>query len=84
MPKAAPRQLGRPPGSSSAETRARILDVSPCQTFADLGWEVTTNKIVAEKVGMTGAALYHYFDSKLEMYRAVHDDARGAGQNGVR
>ena len=24
---------------------------------------------------MTSAAIYHYFDSKLEMYRAVHDDA---------
>jgi AcrR family transcriptional regulator len=75
MPKAAPRRLGRPPGSSSAESRARILDAARA-TFADLGWEVTTNNIVAEKVGMTGAALYHYFDSKLEMYRAVHDDAQ--------
>lgn len=68
------RKLGRPLASNSVETRQRILDVAR-QTFADVGWEVTTNKVVAEKADVTSAAIYHYFDSKLEMYRAVHDDA---------
>ena len=77
------RKLGRPPASSSIDTRQRILDVAR-QTFADVGWEVTTNKVVAEKADVTSAAIYHYFDSKLEMYRAVHDDAEEQGQRGVR
>ena len=37
---------------------------------------MTTNKVVAEKADVTSAALYHYFDSKLEMYLAVYDDAQ--------
>ena len=74
MARKAARKLGRPLASNSVETRQRILDVAR-QTFADVGWEVTTNKVVAEKADVTSAAIYHYFDSKLEMYRAVHDDA---------
>lgn len=75
MPTKAPRRLGRPPASSSADTRERILDVAR-RAFAELGWEVTTNKHVADKAGITSAALYHYFDSKLEMYVAVYDHAQ--------
>lgn len=68
------RKLGRPPATNSAETRRRVLDVAR-EAFAELGWEVTTNKHVAAKAGITSAALYHYFDSKLAMYFAVFDDA---------
>ena len=37
---------------------------------------MTTNNHVAEKAGVTSAALYHYFDSKLDMYLAVYDAAQ--------
>ena len=50
-----------------------MLDVAR-EAFAELGWEVTTNKHVAAKAGITSAALYHYFDSKMAMYVAVFDD----------
>jgi len=73
MPAKQPRRLGRPPATSSVETRSRVLDVARA-AFAEQGWEVTTNKHVAAKAGITPAALYHYFDSKLEMYLAVFDD----------
>jgi AcrR family transcriptional regulator len=66
------RKLGRPPASSSAETRQRILDVAR-GAFAELGYGVTTNKYVATKAGITTGALYHYFDSKLEIFLAVHE-----------
>jgi AcrR family transcriptional regulator len=46
------------------------------QAFAEQGWETTTNHHVAERAGVTSAALYHYFDSKLDMYLAVHDAAQ--------
>lgn len=73
MPNKPARKLGRPPASRSVDRRRRILDAAR-QTFAELGWEVTTNNAVAEKADVTGAAIYHYFDSKLDMFRAVHDD----------
>lgn len=72
MPVAPKSRLGRPPASSSADTRERILVVARV-AFAELGYGVTTNKYVAGKAGITTGALYHYFDSKIAMYRAVYD-----------
>lgn len=69
------RRLGRPPASSSAETRLRILDVAQ-QSFAELGYGVTTNKYLATQAGITTGALYHYFDSKVEIYQAVYDQVQ--------
>jgi AcrR family transcriptional regulator len=64
-------RIGRPPASSSADTRRRILDVARA-SFAELGYGVTTNRFIATKAGITTAALYHYFDSKLDIYLAVY------------
>lgn len=66
-----PARLGRPPASSSADTLIRILDVAR-QSFAELGFGVTTNRYLAMKAGITSGALYHYFDSKIEIYTAVY------------
>ena len=63
-------RLGRPPASSSAETRARILDVAR-RKFATGGYEATSNRSLAEAAGLTTGAIYHYFDSKLDIYCAV-------------
>lgn len=72
MPSKAPRRLGRPPASSSAATRLRILDVAR-ESFAEMGFGLTTNKALANKAGITTGALYHYFDSKLALYVAVYE-----------
>jgi AcrR family transcriptional regulator len=71
----APRKsarLGRPPASSAADRRERILDVA-CELFSTRGYGVTTNKDVAAEAGITSGALYYYFDSKLAMYLAVFE-----------
>lgn len=68
-----PRRVGRPPATNSVETRRRVLEVARA-AFAEQGWELTTNKYVSAKAGITAAALYHYFDSKLAMFVAVFDD----------
>lgn len=68
-------RLGRPPASSSAETRGRIIDIAR-RSFADHGYEATTNRIVANEAGITTAAIYHYFDSKLAIYEAVLDEVQ--------
>jgi AcrR family transcriptional regulator len=39
--------------------------------FAQHGYEATTNRMLASEAGITTAAMYHYFDSKLAIYEAV-------------
>ena len=65
-----PRRLGRPPASSSVETRQRILDVAR-QAFAEQGWETTTNHYVAEKAGVSIGSLYEYFPNKESLVAAL-------------
>jgi AcrR family transcriptional regulator len=71
------RRLGRPPATDSLETRQRILDVARGE-FAVRGYEVTTNRQIAARVGITTAALYHYFPSKADLYVAVVVEAEDA------
>jgi AcrR family transcriptional regulator len=69
----AARRLGRPPASSSAETRQRIVDVAR-ERFATLGYATTSNKDIAHAAGITTGAIYHYFESKRDLYLAVFDE----------
>ncbi|HKY91927.1 MAG TPA: helix-turn-helix domain-containing protein [Nevskiaceae bacterium] len=41
--------------------------------FADKGYRETSNKMVAERAGVTAGSIYHYFDSKRDLFLAVHD-----------
>jgi AcrR family transcriptional regulator len=41
--------------------------------FAAGGYGRTSNRQIAEAAGVTSPALYHYFDSKAELFGAVHD-----------
>jgi AcrR family transcriptional regulator len=67
------RRRGRPPATDSADTRQAILD-NARRLFAERGYGAVTNKDVAEAAGITTGALYHYVDSKLDLYVAVHRD----------
>ncbi len=71
------RRRGRPPATDSAETRRAILD-SARQLFAERGYGAVTNKDVAEAAGITTGALYHYVESKLDLYVAVDIDLQDA------
>jgi AcrR family transcriptional regulator len=64
------RPLGRPPAAESAETRQRILEAAR-SCFAELGYASTTNRDIGERAGLTAGAIYHYFDSKDELFGAV-------------
>jgi AcrR family transcriptional regulator len=44
--------------------------------FATRGYERSTNRSLSEAVGVTPAAVYHYFESKLDLYLAVHEDVQ--------
>jgi len=68
----APRRVGRPPASDSTATRERILRTART-TFSELGYASTTNKHLAAAADVTTGAIYHYFDSKRDLYRAVYE-----------
>ena len=62
---------GRPVAGDSAVTRRRILKAAR-ERFAHDGLRATTNRLIADDVGITTSALYHYFASKTELYAAVY------------
>jgi len=68
----AEKRLGRPPDTDSADTRREILRIAR-ETFSVSGYEMTTNRDIATRAGVTPGALYHYFGSKLDLYLAVHE-----------
>jgi AcrR family transcriptional regulator len=70
-----PKRLGRPQNVDSADTRDRLLDVAR-QAFASNGFDVTTNKQIAEAAGITAGAIYHYFPSKVDLYLAVYEQVQ--------
>jgi AcrR family transcriptional regulator len=70
---AAAKRLGRPKDSDSAETGEKILAIAR-HSFAELGYEGTTNKHLATKIGITTGALYHYYPSKGAIYAAVYQE----------
>jgi len=44
------------------------------EVFAQRGYDRSTPAAVAHEAGVTRTALYHYFGSKADLYRAVLDD----------
>ena len=60
----------------ASRTRARILEAAE-RRFARYGFTDTRLEDVAEEVGVKRAALFYYFDSKRELFRAVVENAFG-------
>ncbi len=54
-----------------ASTRERILDVA-LELFTKQGFDGTSLREIAEKLGVTKAALYYYFASKDDILMALH------------
>jgi AcrR family transcriptional regulator len=66
-----PRRLvGRPPNQVGEQTRQRILSAAR-ERFSRVGFERATNQEIAAQADVTAAALYRYFDSKVELWAAV-------------
>jgi AcrR family transcriptional regulator len=53
-------------------TRERILEVA-LEVFAERGLHGATMTEIAKRAGLTGGALYRYFPSKEEVFKAVVD-----------
>jgi AcrR family transcriptional regulator len=64
-------------------SRERILD-SAAKVFGQYGFRLTSMELVAQESGLTRQALYHHFDSKEALFRAVveavHEGACAAEQ----
>jgi AcrR family transcriptional regulator len=54
----------------SADTRQRILDVS-AELFVEHGYDGTSLREIADRLGVTKAALYYHFSSKDQILRAL-------------
>ncbi len=55
----------------AASTRERILDVA-LELFSDQGYDGTSLREIAERLGVTKAALYYHFASKEDILMALH------------
>jgi len=51
-------------------SRERILD-SAAKVFGQYGYKLASMELVAQECGLTRQALYHHFDSKEALFRAV-------------
>jgi AcrR family transcriptional regulator len=70
---AGPARIGRPPAADSERRREQIL-LAARKRFAAHGYAGATLSGIAKDVGISLAALYHYFDDRAELYEAVFDD----------
>ena len=57
----------------SRDTRSRLRELA-LQLFAEQGYEKTSLREIAERLGVTKAALYYYFKSKEDIVRSLVED----------
>lgn len=62
------KRLGRPPAVDNP--RQRILDQA-ASLFAEKGYETSSINELAAAMGVSKAAVYHYFPSKQQLYDAI-------------
>jgi AcrR family transcriptional regulator len=73
---AVPTEQGQeelPQGGRRGDTRARIQHVA-LEMFAERGYERTSLREIAERLGVTKAALYYHFKSKEDIVRSFTED----------
>ncbi len=73
-----PRRRGRPRGS----TRERILDVA-LELFTAQGYEQTSLREIAGRLGVTKAALYFHFERKEDILFELHMRLHAIGQESL-
>jgi AcrR family transcriptional regulator len=74
-----PPEGGPPEGRDAAargDTRSRIQAVA-VELFSEQGYDKTSLREIAERLGVTKAALYYHFKSKEDIVRSLIDDYFG-------
>jgi AcrR family transcriptional regulator len=72
--------MPRPPRSQGSETRERILDVAQ-ELFTRQGYDKTSLRDIAARLGITKAALYYYFERKEDILLELHLRLHALGTN---
>ncbi len=70
-PRAPARQTSPPTKPEPASTRERILDIA-LELFTDQGYDKTSLRDIAERLGTTKAALYYHFARKEDILLELH------------
>jgi AcrR family transcriptional regulator len=77
------KRSGRPPDTDGEVTRRKIMD-SAQLCFAEQGYRETSNRIIADKAGVTPGTIYHYFKNKRDLFMTVHEEIQEEVQKRVR
>jgi AcrR family transcriptional regulator len=67
---------------SGASTRERILDIA-LELFTDQGYDKTSLRDIAERLGTTKAALYYHFQRKEDILLELHLRLHALGSNAM-
>jgi AcrR family transcriptional regulator len=65
--------------ATAASTRERILDIA-LELFTERGYDKTSIRDIAERLGTTKAALYYHFKSKADILLELHLRLHGLGE----
>jgi len=68
------KAIGRPVGTTAAQTRAAVLDAAAIE-FGSHGYTRTSIRRIADRAGLTSAAIYYHFPTKLACLEAVQQNA---------
>ena len=60
-----------PDGQPGSSTRERILDIA-LELFTEQGYDKTSLRDIAERLGTTKAALYYHFERKEDILLELH------------
>ena len=70
--------MSRPAKQQRSErTRRQLLDAAR-EAFTRLGFAEASMEEIAERAGVTRGPLYHYFDSKQDLFAAVYEEVEQA------
>ena len=77
------RPVAQPQGGESARsTRERILDIA-LELFINQGYDKTSLRDIAERLGITKAALYYHFERKQDILLELHLRLHALGREGL-
>lgn len=65
--------MARPEQPEGVDTRSRIQQVA-LELFTERGYEATSLREIAERLGVTKAALYYHFKTKDDIVQSLFDD----------
>ena len=76
--------IGRPGSYAKGHARRQEILDRAIEVFAELGSEGASLRRIAESIGVSHAALLHYFDSREQLLVAVYEHAEAARIRGSR